>query len=111
MTARVLIVEDDPDVQLGLQLRMRAAGYETLSAEDGPNAYTVAVREKPDLIILDLGLPGEDGLSVLGRLRESGWTARPSSSSPGVTRSGSPDRRQSSGSSGSFRSRTTAASS
>lgn len=66
---RLLVVEDDPDTRLALQVRLYASGFEVATAEDCATALTVARRVKPDLITLDLGLPGGDGLQVLERIR------------------------------------------
>lgn len=65
----ILIVEDDSDVRLGYSVLLRANDYDTCFAADGAAAINEARRAKPDLIILDLGLPGGDGFVVLDRLR------------------------------------------
>jgi DNA-binding response OmpR family regulator len=65
---KLLIVEDDADVRLGYQVLLRAHGYETCFAEDAALALSVARKEIPALIILDLGLPAGDGFVVLERL-------------------------------------------
>ena len=65
--AKVLVVEDDDDLRRGLMLRLRTFGYEVVAAQDGLSAVSVAVHEKPDLVLLDIGLPGGDGLTVLAR--------------------------------------------
>jgi DNA-binding response OmpR family regulator len=64
---KVLIVEDDDDLRNGLTLRLRATGYEIVHAQDGLGAVSVARQERPDLVLLDLGLPAGDGFSVLER--------------------------------------------
>ena len=66
---KILIVEDDLDVLRGLSIRLKASGYLVVSATDAAWATTVARKEKPDLVILDLGLPGGDGFLVIERLR------------------------------------------
>ena len=66
---RVLVVEDDLDFLRGLVIRLKASGYEVLSATDGVQAIGAARRDKPDLILLDIGLPGGDGYVVMDRLR------------------------------------------
>jgi len=66
---KILIVEDDADVRLGYQIVLKANGYETFFAADTIGAISQARKQNPDLIILDLGLPGGDGYVVLERLR------------------------------------------
>jgi DNA-binding response OmpR family regulator len=66
-----MIADDDPRLRLALDIRLRANHYKTLSAGDGHSALALAQRERPDLILLDLGLPGASGTSVLERMRAS----------------------------------------
>lgn len=66
---KILIVDDDPDLRQALRLRLRANRYETVNAVDGYSAIALAYKERPDLIILDLGLPAGDGFVVLDRLQ------------------------------------------
>jgi len=66
---RILIIDDDPDVRLGLDIRLKANGYETLFAADSLMALSIAQKEKPDLILLDIGLPGGDGFVVMKRFK------------------------------------------
>ncbi len=66
---KILIVDDDKDLILGLNIRLKAAGYHVILAADAPSAVSKAMRENPDLIILDIGLPGGDGFLVLERLK------------------------------------------
>jgi DNA-binding response OmpR family regulator len=67
MTKKVLIVEDDDDQRRGLGLRLISWGYAVVQASDGYYAMDVARREMPDAVLLDIGLPGGDGISVLER--------------------------------------------
>jgi DNA-binding response OmpR family regulator len=67
---KIMIVDDDLYLVLGLIPRLRAAGYKVISTPDAISAIWVARKEFPDLIILDLGLPGSDGFSVLERMKE-----------------------------------------
>jgi DNA-binding response OmpR family regulator len=66
---KILIVEDDGDVRLGYSVLLRAKGYDTAFAADALGAVSQARTYKPDLIILDLGLPAGDGFVVLERFR------------------------------------------
>jgi DNA-binding response OmpR family regulator len=65
---KVLIVDDDLDLLRGLNVRLRANGYNVVFATDASLAISVAQKEKPDLIILDIGLPGDDGFAVMEQL-------------------------------------------
>ena len=62
---RVLVVDDEPQIQRFLTVALTAAGYETLTAETGAQALRLAATAAPDLIVLDLGLPDRDGKEVL----------------------------------------------
>ncbi len=73
--ARVLVVEDNPDLAFGLRNNLEIEGYEVRLAEDGPAGATMALEWRPDLVILDLMLPGLDGFGVLRRIREAGFAA------------------------------------
>jgi DNA-binding response OmpR family regulator len=66
---KILIVDDDPDVRAGLNIRLRANGYDTSFAADALTAVLEARKYGPDLIILDIGLPAGDGYLVMQRLR------------------------------------------
>jgi DNA-binding response OmpR family regulator len=72
---RILIVEDEPDIVLALEADLRRQGYEVGVAADGNLAIEVGKREKWDLILLDLMLPGVDGFEVCSELRRAGITA------------------------------------
>src|ERR1700722_7824807 len=65
----ILIVDDDPDVRLGLHVRLKANHYNVIFAPDGMASIAEARKHMPDLIILDLGLPAGDGFSVMERLK------------------------------------------
>ncbi len=66
---RVLLVDDDRDVRNATSLRLPAAGYETLTARDGKEAVSSAIQNRPDAIVLDVRMPGMDGLAALGEIR------------------------------------------
>ncbi len=70
--SRILIVEDEPDLAFGLADDLRVEGYEVEVAPDGETASRRAREEKWDLILLDIMLPGKDGLEVCRELRRSG---------------------------------------
>jgi len=68
---KILLVDDDDDLLRALRLRLRANNYEVTTASDGYAAIAAAQKERPALIILDLGLPVGDGFVVLDRLQNS----------------------------------------
>jgi DNA-binding response OmpR family regulator len=72
MSARILVVEDEAPVRRGLVDLLRAQGHTVLYAETGPEALIKAREGAPDLILLDVNLPGLDGLAVLRELRADG---------------------------------------
>jgi len=72
--ARVLVVEDNVDLAYGLQNNLEIEGYDVRVAENGENGLKEAEAWNPELIILDLMLPGLDGYRVLQHLRKSGVT-------------------------------------
>jgi DNA-binding response OmpR family regulator len=69
--AKILVVDDNPTIRKGLGVRLRANDYEVLFAEDAISATAALVTERPDLVILDLGLAGGDGFVVMERLRKN----------------------------------------
>ena len=72
---RILAVDDEPQILRALATNLRARGYEVELAQTGEAALMTAARKHPDLVILDLGLPGIDGVEVIRGLR--GWTSVP----------------------------------
>jgi len=72
MTRSILIVEDDPSLVLGLQMNLSREGYEVRIAMNGPAALQSLDERLPDLVLLDLMLPGINGLEILRQLRERG---------------------------------------
>jgi CheY-like chemotaxis protein len=65
-----LIVEDSPEVATIIELSLRPTGMKFVHVANGPQALEYLARERPQLIILDIGLPGMDGWEVLDRMRE-----------------------------------------
>ena len=65
---RILVVDDESAIRLICRVNLESAGFETLEAGDGETAFSVAQSEQPDLILLDIMLPGIDGLEVAQRL-------------------------------------------
>ncbi|MET4705582.1 two-component system KDP operon response regulator KdpE [Frigoribacterium sp. UYMn621] len=72
---RILVVDDDAQILKALRINLAARGYEVFLAQSGPDALDVAARVKPELVVLDLGLPGFSGIRVIEGLR--GWTEVP----------------------------------
>ena len=68
--SRLLVVEDDPDIAMALRLLLTRAGHTVAHAKDGRAGLRDAYTERPELVILDIGLPGMDGWQVLERLRD-----------------------------------------
>jgi CheY-like chemotaxis protein len=67
---KILIVDDNADIRLGMHLRLKANQYETFFAADAFSGVAEARKHRPDLIILDLGLPAGDGFTVMERLKQ-----------------------------------------
>lgn len=74
---RALIVDDNVDAAVTLSLLLQLGGHTTTLAHDGPEALKVAAEFKPDIVLLDLGLPGMDGYEVARRLRRMPELGRP----------------------------------
>lgn len=72
---RVLIIDDEPQIRRLLRVTLEANGYRVMDAATGENGILEAAQRKPDLILLDLGLPDLDGTQVLKRIRE--WSRIP----------------------------------
>ncbi|MGJ8642209.1 MAG: response regulator transcription factor [Luteolibacter sp.] len=72
---RVLIVEDEVDIADLVMFNLQRAGYEVIKAHDGIRGTELALTERPDLIVLDLMLPGRDGYSVFREVRRDARTA------------------------------------
>ena len=72
---RILIVDDDPSIRKFVQANLEARGYEVSPAVNGEEAISIAEKEKPDLVILDIVMPGMDGFAVCLKIRE--WSNVP----------------------------------
>ena len=66
----ILVVDDEPSIVTLLKFNLEQSGYSVLTAEDGNTGLDLALTEKPDLIVLDLMLPGMDGMDVCKTLRQ-----------------------------------------
>ena len=73
--AKILVIDDDASVVEFLKTRLAELGHEVVAAMDGVTGPTIALRERPDLVLLDFNLPGADGAKVHERLRGSSFTA------------------------------------
>ncbi len=67
---RILIVDDEPGIVQSLSIRLRSNGFDVISADNGDSGIALAKSESPDLILLDLRMPGMDGFDVLRMLKE-----------------------------------------
>lgn len=67
----VLLVEDDPALAAMYRIKLLAEGYDVRHAADGPSGLAAALARLPDLLLLDIRLPGFDGLELLSRLRQA----------------------------------------
>jgi DNA-binding response OmpR family regulator len=70
MKARVLVIEDDPDISLSIRTVLARSGFDVAASDDGKEGLRAFHADRPDLIILDVGLPSMDGWSVLERIRD-----------------------------------------
>ena len=75
MNRRALVVDDDPQILRALRAGLAVEGYEVVTAGNGETALDLAAGSRVDVVVLDLELPGMDGVEVVGRLR--GWTEVP----------------------------------
>lgn len=74
--ARVLVVDDEPNIVLSLEFLMQQAGFEVITAGDGEQALAHVAGQAPDLVLLDISLPGISGFDVLEQLRSDPTYAR-----------------------------------
>ena len=71
MSQRILIVDDEPNIVATVSPLLRARGYDVVSAMSGRAGLDAVERDKPDLIVLDLGLPDLDGVEVCRQIRQT----------------------------------------
>jgi len=74
MKKKILVVDDELDVAKALKIRLKASGYNVVVAYDSIQGFMMANKEKPDLIILDIVIPGGGGFVVAERLKQSAAT-------------------------------------
>jgi two-component system, OmpR family, KDP operon response regulator KdpE len=72
---RILVIDDEPPILRALRINLTARKYEVTTAADGASGLAAVARDRPDVVILDLGLPDMDGTEVIKGLR--GWTTTP----------------------------------
>ncbi|MFH8249518.1 response regulator [Microbacterium sp. B2969] len=72
---KILVADDDPQLVRALRITLAAHGYEVVAAPDGAAAIALAAQARPDIVLLDLGMPRLDGVAVIEALR--GWTTVP----------------------------------
>lgn len=72
---KILIADDDPQILRALRITLSARGYDVVTAADGTAALSAAIADHPDVVVLDLGMPGLTGIEVIQALR--GWTTIP----------------------------------
>lgn len=72
---KILIADDDPQMLRALRITLTARGYEIITASDGTEALNAAIKGHPDIVVIDLGMPGLTGIEVIEALR--GWSQVP----------------------------------
>jgi two-component system, OmpR family, KDP operon response regulator KdpE len=72
---RVLVIDDEPSILRALRINLTARDYEVTTAADGASGLAAVARDRPDVLILDMGLPDMDGTDVIHGVR--GWTSTP----------------------------------
>lgn len=72
MNKKILVVEDDPGIQMSIKDEFESEGFDVLASDDGEDGLRMILEKKPDLVILDIMLPGLDGYEVCKRLRKEG---------------------------------------
>ncbi|MFK7868455.1 MAG: response regulator transcription factor [Roseobacter sp.] len=75
MSRKVLLIEDEPNIVEAIRFLLQREGWEVQSHQNGSDAVDVVRREHPDLVVLDVMLPGKSGFDILSELREAKETA------------------------------------
>ncbi len=74
---KILLVEDDPDIARALSLRLKAAQYEVIVAHDCIAGTSLGIKSEPDMVVLDVNMPGGDGFTLASRLQANATTTPP----------------------------------
>ena len=75
MKKKILVVEDDKRIVMALAVRLKGKGYDVVAAYDAVMAMTIAMHHRPDLVLLDISMPGGNGFMVAKRLQNEATTA------------------------------------
>ena len=75
MKKKILVVEDDKRIVMALAVRLKGKGYDVVAAYDAVMAMTIAMQHRPDLVLLDISMPGGNGFMVAKRLQNEATTA------------------------------------
>lgn len=75
MSAKIVVIDDEPQIRRMLRIALKSDGYDVIDAETGAKGLAAIARQQPDLVVLDLGLPDRDGHQVLAELRS--WSTIP----------------------------------
>ena len=71
MKSRILVIDDEAEIRRSVRMILEYEGYEVLEASSGPDGVTMAERESPDLVFLDVKMPGLDGFEACRRIKSS----------------------------------------
>jgi len=69
MSVRVLVIEDETDIQRLIEMKLKASGFVVLTATDGEEGLATALAERPEIVLCDVGMPKKDGYTVITELR------------------------------------------
>lgn len=76
MAKKIMLVDDEPEILDLVSMRLRSWGYDVMTAIDGENALTLLEKQLPDLILLDVMMPGKDGYEICNEIKTNEKTAR-----------------------------------